>query len=261
MSHRFRRWEHAPCAVISAVLTFPPLSFAFTSARFCVQRSVSRLPLPEVCFRFCPHTSHRPLACFDGLCPGFPRRECELEVRRVFTAARSAASLRQHADLTPPRKRLCRAFHAASPEVSKIAPLSFFRFLAPGRLHCCRLPSSDSGHAAGSPAPAVSTTSADFASSAVGSCCQKPRRLWGSCRFTASAFRLRWFPDMPHPSEVSPLLHPSPFTPRPGWLALASQDAHPLSSLRYVVASLPFRAVSPQCFPTARSLQPATSGC
>lgn len=57
---------------------------------------------------------------------------------------------------------------ASSPGVSKIAPPSFIRRLVPGLRCLHRRPSSDSSHAAGSSALAVSTTSAVLTSRSSG---------------------------------------------------------------------------------------------
>jgi len=90
--------------------------------------------------------------------------------------------------------------------------------MAPRASHCCGAPSSDSGHAASSPAPAVLTTSADLASPSVGLRKRRPRRLWGSCRFTAAPSQVLPIPDMLTPSGGFP-------SPPPGSASHSSQQA------------------------------------
>ena len=137
----------------------------------------------------------------------------------------------------------------------------------PGPWCCHQLPSSDSSHAAGSSALAVSTTSAALTSHPAGRCCHLPRRLWGSRRFVCAASRPRRHLDMPTPSGAfpsHPASLPSPqhqqagsmFTGRASPLVVGSNPPPLYSPPQYCYLDVLQRVV---CVPRPQGIAPSTS--
>ena len=89
----------------------------------------------------------------------------------------------------------------------------------------------------------------------------QPCRLWGSCRFAPSSFRIPVLPDTPAPFEVFPS-HPasSPSHTLRFSSACASRLKHPLSSLVGFPASPSRHSMLPSCFASLRGPLSATSG-
>ena len=137
----------------------------------------------------------------------------------------------------------------------------------PGLWCCHQLPSSNSSHAVGSSALAVSTTSAALTSHSAGRCCHLPRRLWGSCPHSCAVSRPHHCADMPKPSGVFPS-HPaslsspehqqagSLFTERASPLVVGSHPPPLYRTARYCYLTVLQRVV---CVPRPQGIAPSAS--